>query len=196
MVLIPIKDFRRAKNRLAERLDAAERVALAQRMASAVIRAAHPNDVRVVCSDREVASWAEANGAGVLWVDVEGLNPAVEAAVAQLAQQTEHVLIAHADLPQARTLAGLATRGAVSIVPDRHHEGTNVLALPTGMDFRFKYGQGSLHAHVAEALARGLDVHLLQRPELQVDVDTPEDLDAAVSAGSRNDPPEPGEPAP
>ena len=51
VVLIPIKDFRRAKRRLAPELTPDKREALAKRMASQVIKAARPLDIYIVCND-------------------------------------------------------------------------------------------------------------------------------------------------
>jgi 2-phospho-L-lactate guanylyltransferase len=61
-------------------------------------------------------------------------------------------------------------------VPDRHLLGTNVLSLPLGSNFNFRYGQNSLSAHIDETKKHGLNLEILQIPELQWDVDTPEDL--------------------
>ena len=177
VVLVPIKTFDQAKNRLATRLDPEARMELARTMARQVLAAAAPHDVRVVCDDPAVAEFAAAEGAGVVHVEVAGLNPAITAAVAQVTPEADHVIIAHADLPRATSLDGLVEPGAVTIVPDRHHDGTNVMALPTGVGFNFAYGRGSLHAHIAEALRCGLDVTLRQVVDLQWDVDTPDDLD-------------------
>ena len=177
VVLIPIKDFRQAKNRLAQRLDSHQRQELARSMAEQVIRAAAGLDVRVVCSDAQVAQWARSMGVAVEWVEADGLNPAITAAVAQLDPEAKSIMICHADLPRARTLSGLVTPGRVTIVPDRHLDGTNVLVVPAGTAFRFQYGAGSLHAHIGEALRLGLDVEIRQIPDLQWDVDTPADLD-------------------
>lgn len=185
VVLVPIKDFRQAKHRLAERLSAAERQALARSMAQQVIRAAAPLDVRVVCNDTAVAAWAESAGAAVQWVDVTGLNAAVTAAVEQLEPEVEQAMICHADLPRARSLSGLSFPGRATIVPDRHLDGTNVLVVPTRRGFVFQYGPGSLHAHISEALRLGLDLDIRQIPDLQWDVDTPDDLDAEARPAER-----------
>lgn len=187
-VLIPVKGFRLAKGRLADRLDAAERSDLARAMASQVVKAAGSFDVRIVCDNDDVAEWARAAGAAVLWTDAGGLNPAITAAVAALeaefgpsdgAAGPGHVLIAHADLPHAETLDGLAEAGTVTIVPDRHLDGTNVMALPLGTGFQFHYGPGSFGAHCAEALLCGLDLRVRRVTALEFDIDTPDDLDAA-----------------
>lgn len=191
-VLIPVKGFRRAKGRLSERLDTAERSKLARTMAAAVVRAAGSLGVQIVCDNDEVAHWARSVGADVLWVDAVGLNPAITAAVEALETEADlkhdspgHVLIAHADLPRAETLAGLAESGTVTIVPDRHLDGTNVLALPLGTGFEFHYGPGSFGAHCDEALRRGLDLRVRRVGALEFDVDTPDDLDALDDADSR-----------
>ena len=192
-VLIPVKGFRLAKGRLADRLDETERSDLARTMASQVVKAAGSLDVRIVCDNDEVAEWARAVGAGVLWIDADGLNPAIAAAVAVLeaagtdGDPSGHVLIAHADLPHAETLDGLAEAGTVTIVPDRHLDGTNVIALPLGAGFEFHYGPGSFEAHCAEALRCGLDLRVRRVAALEFDIDTPDDLDAAELGGHTHD---------
>ena len=186
-VLIPVKGFRLAKGRLADRLSANERHELARNMAARVVKAAGSLPVRVVCDNDEVADWARSAGAELLWIEADGLNRAVTAAVAALEAENlgadgngpGHVLIAHADLPHAETLAGLAEAGTVTIVPDRHLDGTNVMALPLGTGFEFRYGPGSFAAHCDEALRRGLDLRVRRVPALEFDVDTPADFDAA-----------------
>lgn len=190
-VLIPVKGFRLAKGRLADRLSETERHELARNMASQVVKAAGSLPVRVVCDNDEVADWARAVGADVLWIDVDGLNPAMSAAVAALEADLDldvdgsgHVVVAHADLPHAQTLAGLAETGTVTIVPDRHLDGTNVMALPLGTGFEFHYGPGSFRAHCTEALRCGLDLRVRRIADLEFDIDTPDDLDAAGLFGS------------
>ena len=187
-VLIPVKGFRLAKGRLADRLDEAERSELARTMASQVGKAAGSLPTKIVCNNDEVADWARAVGAEVLWIDADGLNPAITAAVATLeavpdpsegTAVSSHVVIAHADLPHAETLDGLAEAGTVTIVPDRHLDGTNVMALPLGAGFEFHYGPGSFEAHCAEALRCGLDLRVRRVTALEFDIDTPDDLDAA-----------------
>ena len=183
VVLVPIKDFRQAKNRLSERLDTAAREALARSMAERVVKAAGSLSVRVVCNDQDVANWAQSMGADVSWVQQDGLNPAVTEAAIQVADQFAHMIIAHADLPPAEALTGIARPKTATIVPDRHQQGTNVLSLPTGTSFRFQYGPGSFYLHMAEATKCELDLKVLQIPQLQWDIDTPEDLDALHDFG-------------
>ena len=177
-VLVPIKDFRQAKNRLSGRLDAPARETLARTMAERVVKAAGNHSVHVVCNDHEVANWAQSVGAEVIWVRQDGLNPAITEAATQIKDQFVHMTIAHADLPHAESLGGIARANTVTIVPDRHRQGTNVLSLPTGTSFRFQYGSGSLYRHMSQARICKLDLKVVQIAQLQWDIDTPEDLDA------------------
>ena len=179
-VLVPIKDFRRAKNRLSDRLGAAEREALARTMAHRVLTSASGLSIHVICDNDEVADWAKSEGTEVIWVEQQGLNPAITEAMDHVKDHFAHVIIAHADLPHAKSLDGIASPRTVSIVPDRHEQGTNVLSLPTGTSFKFHYGDGSLFRHMNEAIHQKLDLKVLQIPALQWDVDTPEDLDGLL----------------
>ena len=179
-VIVPIKDFRQAKHRLSDRLSAEARESLARSMAEKVVAAAQNFTVHVACSDDAVADWATALGVQVIWIEQDGLNPAVKEAALQVATDFSHMTIVHADLPQAESLDGIATANTVSIVPDRHKQGTNVLSLPTGTFFEFQYGANSLYLHMNEAVRQNLDLKVLQIPQLQWDIDTPEDLDGLL----------------
>lgn len=176
-VVVPVKDFTRAKVRLAGELDPAARAALARRMATVVVEAAHPLPVCVVCDDPAVRAWAREVGAEVIWTPGLGLNGAVQAGVGELAARgTPTAVVAHSDLPLATSLAWVAATDGVTIVPDRRLGGTNVLAVPAAAGFRFAYGAGSFDAHRAEARRLGLQVRVVRDTRLGWDVDLPADL--------------------
>jgi 2-phospho-L-lactate/phosphoenolpyruvate guanylyltransferase len=176
-VLVPVKAFAQAKLRLSPAFEPSTRAELARAMAARVLRAAPPLPVSVVCDDEEVRAWAERQGAEAIWTPGLGLNGAIEAGVAHLARRgILHAVVAHADLPLATDLAWLATDGAVTLVPDRHRDGTNVLSVPTGVGFRFAYGGGSFASHRAEAARLGLAARLVPDEALGWDVDLPADL--------------------
>lgn len=176
-VLIPVKAFGAAKGRLAEVLDGQARADLARSMAAIVVAAAAPLPVTVVCDDDGVDAWARSVGASVVRVDGPGLNRAVEAGMKALAADgVALVVVAHADLPRATRLDHCAGFDGITLVPDRHHDGTPVAVVPTGTGFRFAYGPGSFAAHVAEAERLGLAWRSLLDPDLAWDVDDPEDL--------------------
>jgi 2-phospho-L-lactate guanylyltransferase len=177
-VVVPVKSFARAKARLAPVLDGEQRAALARTMAATVLRAAAPLPVLVVCDDEDVRTWATGLGVEVAWTPGVGLNGAVEAGVALLAARgVARAVVAHADLPLATDLAWVAEGDGVTLVPDRHGDGTNVAGVPTGAGFRFAYGAGSCARHEAEARRLGLPVRVVPDLRLGWDVDQPADLD-------------------
>lgn len=176
-VLVPVKAFAQAKRRLADVLDAPARAELARSMAETVLRAAAPLPVSVVCDDDEVRTWAEGLRVNVIWTPGLGLNGAVEAGVDALADAGfDQVVVAHADLPLAIELAWVTDTAGVTLVPDRHHDGTNVACIPAGVGFRFAYGPGSCAHHTTEAQRLDLPLRVVNDTRLGWDVDTPDDL--------------------
>ncbi|MFI2365592.1 NTP transferase domain-containing protein [Promicromonospora sp. NPDC019610] len=137
--------------------------------------------------------------------DRPGLNAALEHAREVLAAGggagsgaggRGRLLVAHADLPALTpgdVSALLAEHAPVVIGTDRYRSGTNLLLLPfearvsslstaaqrrnPGLkgEFRFRFGVGSLAAHLAEAEARGLAASVVDRPGTAVDLDTADD---------------------
>jgi 2-phospho-L-lactate guanylyltransferase len=176
-VLVPVKSFAAAKQRLGSALVDAERRELVKQMAARVILAAAPLPVAVVCDDAEVADWARQHGALVVWEPGRGLNGAVESGVARMAELGVRVVtVAHADLPLAVGIGALEPFDGVTLVPDRQDNGTNLIRLPVDCGFRFSYGPGSFERHLQECARLGLSVSVVRRPELAFDVDWPTDL--------------------
>src|SRR5690606_18187802 len=122
-------------------------------LATRVVEAADPLPVVVVTSAPEVVRWA--NDLGLETVDDPdaGLDGAASAGRARAAELgLTRVVIAHADLPHARSLEPLARDGAlpiVTLVPCHRDDGTNVCSVPVDLPFRFAYGPGSFQRHVA-----------------------------------------------
>jgi 2-phospho-L-lactate guanylyltransferase len=176
-VLIPVKDFRQAKARLAGVVTAADRIRLARWTAELVVAASAPLPVFVACDDEDVAEWATSVGATVLWRPSDGLNAAVLDGIAALAAAgIEHAIVAHSDLPLPSPLAGVVMTGGIVLVPDSRSDGTNVLSVPTSAGFQPAYGSQSFHRHLAHAIGLGLPVRVLRDPGLALDIDTPADL--------------------
>lgn len=179
-VLVPVKAFRVAKLRLAPALPPGPREALARFMATTVLRAAAPLPVAVVCDDDEVAGWAAAQGAQVVWAPGRGLDGAVSDGVRALAAAgAARVIVAHADLPLATDLSWVARFPGVTLVPDHRDDGTNVACVPAQAGFPFAYGPGSFARHTAAALRLDLPLRVVREPRLGLDVDVPADLERA-----------------
>jgi len=176
-VLLPVKAFAAAKRRLSPALGPEARAELARAMAEAVVEAAWPLTVAVVCDSADVARWAEGVGALVVHAPGLGLDGAVAAGVAELedAGATE-VIVAHADLPAARRLADLAGFAGITLVPDRRRDGTNVVVVPRGARFCFRYGPRSFSRHQLAARRSGLPWRVVHDDRLAWDIDVPDDL--------------------
>ena len=179
-VVLPIKGFSDAKGRLEPVLSAENRASLAAFTAGGVLEATEGIDTFVVCDNDEVAQWARERGAMVVRQHKVGLNGAVANGVDTAQYKRDWVLIAHSDLPFPEALLSVIdftlVTSTVTIVPDRHLDGTNVLIIPSGCGFTFHYGPGSFAAHQAEAARVGLPVRVVQHEQLGLDIDTPDDL--------------------
>ena len=131
----------------------------------------------VVCGSDDIAEWAASLGARAVLQTSAGLNGAVHDGWKQArADGADHILVAHADLPLVTTFAHVPVVGEVTLVPDRHNDGTNVLSMPANTDFVLHYGPGSFVAHLEEANLRGLPHRVLHDDNLALDLDTADDL--------------------
>jgi 2-phospho-L-lactate/phosphoenolpyruvate guanylyltransferase len=178
-VVIPVRAFALGKARLAEALDDATRADLARKLADRVGAAAGELPTVVVSSAPDVRDWARGRGVDV--VDDPGtLDDAAAAGRTWVsARGCARAVIAHADLPRARTLAPLARDGGrpiVAVVPCHRDDGTTVLSVPVDAPFRFAYGPGSFRRHAAEARRLGLGFRVVRDADLAFDVDVPDDL--------------------
>ena len=180
-VIIPLKGFSKAKERLAPVFDAHTRSQLAMLTAHMVIEAARklPDSTRVVVvtDDEASAEWARNKGAETL-IESRGLNPSIDLAYRHIGNSADWVMVCHSDIVHPQRLAALPSPSTsqVIIVRDRHREGTNVMVLPANKDFEFHYGVGSAEAHREECERRGLKPIEVIDPLLGIDIDTPADL--------------------
>ena len=165
-MLIPIKAFRAAKARLADRLSTSERERLARFMAERVVRAAAPLPTFVACDDERGRRVGRALGAEVLWGPGLGLNGAVDHGVDTIAGKgADHVVIAHGDLPSPERSGRSPAPDTIVLVPDRRRDGTNVLRRPVHRSISPRRTVPRASArHLAAALASGVDGRGAPRP--------------------------------
>jgi 2-phospho-L-lactate guanylyltransferase len=180
-VVIPIRAFALGKARLADQLDGERRASLARRLADGVVNAAGNAPVVVVTSADDVRSWAYGRGLDVV-DDPGSLDAAARAGCEHLANAgCVRAVVAHADLPWARSFVAAARDGSlpiVALVPCHRDDGTPVLSVPTDLPFDFAYGPGSFRRHVDEARRRGYGVRVVRDRTLAFDIDVPSDLAA------------------
>ena len=177
-VLVPVKRFTAAKGRLTGVLADSDRARLAEWMASGVLDVVAEIPTFVACDDEHVAAWATRMGAHVIWGAGLGLNGAVDDGVDHITSSGyDHVLVSHADLALPDALRDVARAGCITLVPDRRHDGTNVMSFPAAHPLRAAYGGGSFERHLEQALAVGsVPVEVRSDPQLSLDLDTPRDL--------------------
>jgi 2-phospho-L-lactate guanylyltransferase len=184
-LLIPVKDGRSAKSRLGVRGDDL-RVRLMRAFARDSITAA------AACEDVRVHVVGDANtltdlldGLDVEIVPDEGdgdLNRALSRAAARVRTPELGTAVLLADLPCLRTsdlTDALAAARGRAFVPDAAGTGTTLLIAPAGDVLDPRFGVGSARAHAASGaveIGGGLD-------SLRLDVDTTEDLEAALVFG-------------
>jgi len=184
--VVPLRDGVSGKSRLAAVLDVGSRRRLVRVLARHVVTTLLDADgvgrVVVVTADPVFARETLAGLAVEVLeqpADRPGLNAALEHAREVLAAGSfGRLLVAHADLPALSpedVEALLAEDAPVVIATDRNRSGTNLLLLPFDASFRFRFGVGSLAAHLDEAEARGLGVIVAHRPGTAVDLDTADD---------------------
>jgi 2-phospho-L-lactate guanylyltransferase len=175
-VVVPIRSFRAGKARLASVLSDQDRAALARTMAGKVLDAAGALPVYVISSDEEVVALASERGAKVV-ADPGSHTAAADAGrAAAAADGFDRLIVIHADLAEPTAFAWVGDFDGVTIVPDRHGKGTNVMSVPTDAAFTFMYGEDSFTRHSHEAAARGLPLRVVTDVALGWDVDEPADL--------------------
>lgn len=190
--LIPVKRFQFAKQRLSGVLLPYERSALVAAMLEDVLAVVsrHPAIDGVLVVSDEPAARALAHRYRVEHLPesplgAARLNGVVRAAADVLARRSvEAVMVLHADLPliDAAEISALveahsrAPGPALTIAPDRHHDGSNCLVCPPAAPFQFRYGRGSFLRHLRQAAAQGAAISVLDLPGAGFDVDWPRDL--------------------
>jgi 2-phospho-L-lactate guanylyltransferase len=194
--VVPIRGLRTSKTRLGPDLAPEERLALVTEMLRRTLVATRDSSsitgTIVVTLDPAAARMAKAHGAIGLVERVPGLNEAIHAGRSlATARRASAVLVLPADLPRvtaaavtelidasretAGGAAGLGFRGLVTLVPDRHGEGTNALLVSPPAVIEPAFGTASRATHRAEALAAGATYQEIGGP-LGLDVDTRADL--------------------
>lgn len=180
LAAVPVKRFYVAKRRLSPLLDPAARSRLGQDLALHTMQAVAAAGAEVVAlaADREVASWAAEHGWGTMIDREGGLDAAAASASARAAAEGRGWLVIHADLPLLApsdvTVALEALERDASPIAPSDDGGTSLVG--GREEFRFSYGPGSFHLH----LARLPRPRVIIRRALALDLDGPSDYAAAV----------------
>jgi len=189
-LLLPIKDLRRAKQRLAPLLNPDERFALAQAMLADTIRAVRgvrrADKIFVVTNYIPAMEAAEANGWELLReeqqisesVSVDAASRhCAECGVRSLLRLPLDVPLVHAnDIDE--LLETDCAAPALVIVPSRDGTGTNAILRTPPALFPSHFGTGSFAKHCGEAERAGAQILVRRNTRLETDVDDEADLRA------------------
>jgi 2-phospho-L-lactate guanylyltransferase len=186
-VLLPVKDFSNAKQRLASSLDAATRAGLARAMLSDVLsvlaNSRTPDRIVVFTASAEVTKMAGSFGFGVaIERSVDGHSAAVNQMVAELSATSSRILSIAGDLPRLGPkeidFVLTSVSDPITILPSRDWTGTNGIVFIPPARITMEYGEGSFRRHMSKAAASGHTADVLNVPGIAFDIDTPEDLQA------------------
>jgi 2-phospho-L-lactate guanylyltransferase len=186
-VVVLIKDFDSAKQRLRPALGTKSRRALARRNARLAVSAAFAGDrVLVVAGSEEVAEITGAWGADVLLEPrEEGQNTAAERGIKRAVELgAGSVLVLSSDLPLVTTRsvhellesAGRHIAPVAIAVPAIGRGGTNALYLRPPDAIGMHFGGDSLAKFQEDAEARGVEFVVHHSDPMALDLDEPSDL--------------------
>jgi 2-phospho-L-lactate guanylyltransferase len=184
-VLLPVKTFTNAKQRLVPALDAPTRAGLARAMCADVLNAL----ARTRVAERVIVFTAEDEAIGmarpfgfdvVVETSVDGHSAAVNHMVSELLSSSARILSIAIDLPRLVPseidFALDAASEPVTLIPSRDCTGTNGVVFISPAHIAMEYGEGSFRRHLSKAAAAGHRADVMSLPGFAFDIDTPEDL--------------------
>ncbi|HEY1762135.1 MAG TPA: hypothetical protein VGG17_06040 [Acidimicrobiales bacterium] len=174
-VVVPLKRFDRAKSRLRNNPDL-DVATIVEELARGVIVSARPRPVIIVSEDDELAAFATSLDVELLLSASTTLNEALQTAYQSLSERFDRLIIAHGDLRSPDGLGSFEPEPGITLFADHHGEGTNVIVIPTKLDFHFAYGPGSLDRHLDEARRLAVAHRVDLASPWRFDVDEPDDL--------------------
>ncbi len=186
-VVVLVKDFDSAKQRLGPALDPPKRRALARRNATRAIRAAAAGERRLVVAGSEEAAALALNLGAEVIVEPrqEGQNVAAQRGIGRAIEGgADSVLLLSSDLPlisktsvrELLAIAGRLAQPAVVAVPAAGRGGTNALYLHPPRAIGLHFGADSLAAFRREAQRKGVRFVVHRSPAMALDLDEPADL--------------------
>jgi len=191
--VVPFRSFSNGKQRLSAAMSNESRSLFVEAMLEdtlrALLRSTRLDRVIVLSNDKEASALARELGAVCVAEPsgTAGLNAVVQATANELSPFYDSLLVVHGDLPLLQTAEvdqlitahkELKQAPGLSIVPDRHGQGSNCVLVSPPNALRFHYGAGSLPKHLAFAKQHGILSQTVELTGAGLDIDVPDDLAA------------------
>lgn len=197
MILVPIKDFASAKQRLAPVLTPEQRCQLARTMFVDVLRAlaALPSPLTVAVVTRDVEAMRLGSQFGFARI-YDGLNAGETEAIAAATEQAiargaQFSLVIPADAPlvtaeEITRIFDTAPKQGTVLASAADNQGTNAILRRPADLFPARFGNQSFVPHLRAAIATRKPTVVLRLGGLALDIDRPDDLHAlACASGSK-----------
>jgi 2-phospho-L-lactate guanylyltransferase len=195
--VVPVKDTREAKQRLAAAVPPQLRQELALAMfedvLSALAAAPELAGIKIVTIDPEAAAVAARYGAEC-WSDgaLDGHTGAVTAAGRRLAAAgAAGMLTVPGDVPLVtaaeidRLIAAHRPAPSFTIAPAHDEQGSNAILMSPPDAVPLRFGDNSYFPHLAAARACGIEPCIVRLPGIAFDIDNPDDLAHFARLGSQ-----------
>jgi len=179
IALVPLKSFATAKQRLRAHLSDVATAQLVEELALGVLAACQPLPTWIVTDDEDIEEFAARHDLVTFRPSRQGLNEGVREAYRSASDEFAHAVVIHADLAHPENLGHFEYSNSITLFPDHTGLGSNVLALPTGLDFEFQYGPDSASCHISESRRLGFEALVIRDSLWRFDIDSPEDLPRA-----------------
>ncbi len=194
-VIIPVKASE-PKSRLAPILSEAARRRLTLVTLSDVLKAVRSvtdgTETFVVSSDLNVLKEAAAAGVNLLGEKEDaGVNAAVTLGM-EMTGDAERWLVVPSDVPfirpeDVKSVLGIGEGGRVVLAPSKELDGTNLLLVSKDSRISLAYDEDSFWGHLKDAARRGLRVAVYAQMTVMLDIDSPQDLEAALKMNVSNE---------
>ncbi len=189
MILVPVKNLKNAKQRLAPVMEQSARTELAQAMLLDVLDTLSGYEVSVVTSDSFAVELATSSGFKVI-LDESNLSETDAIEMATQVCESRGIsttLVIPADIPlievtEVRAIYDNAPDRGTVLAPARDKRGTNAILRRPAALFPLRFGNDSFLPHLAAAIATDTSCIVLSLPGISLDIDTPEDLEQLARA--------------
>ncbi len=198
-LVIPVKNFADAKQRLREYLDQSERAELYRCMLEDVLDCVCQLDeldgMALVTLDSTAAALADKYGMRIISEPANrGHTEAVQYGIEMLMNEgVGEIITLPGDIPLAthselqsliESHNNLGLSQAFSIVPSHDYGGSNAVICSPPNVVPLKFGTDSYFPHLQKAKATGIEPNVVPLPGISLDIDTIDDLRAFISEKS------------